>query len=266
MKLDHILKKRFSGKKVAIIGAGKEGTAVAEFLFGLGAIIQIRDYNKELKVKSEKLKVREVSIIVGDKYLDGIGGVDIIVRSPGVPYLTPEIQIAKKNGVIITSQTELFLQYCAHHTIAVTGTKGKSTTSSLLYQLLQDGGKKVRYGGNIGEPFINWLGNIDRKETAVLELSSFQLEGDLASPHIAVVLDITEEHLDHHQSLDEYVEAKSNIVSHQRKSDLAILNADSLTSVKFAMLTRACKFWFSTKKYIDPGVFVKKLSKLAISS
>jgi UDP-N-acetylmuramoylalanine--D-glutamate ligase len=265
MNINNELKKRFSGKTVAILGCGKEGVAVAGFLVKYGALIDLRDKKSASEIKSaisndEFLisKLEETSIIGGVDYLSGLGEVDVIVRSPGIPYLTAEIQEAKKNGVEVTSQTEIFLQYYAHHTVAVTGTKGKSTTTALIYKLLLDGGKKVRYGGNIGESFIDWLVDIDKNELAVLELSSFQLQGLSISPHVAVVQDITVEHLNHHKTLDEYVEAKSNIVQHQYKKDLAILNADSLTSVNFAMLTQACTTWFSTRKYVDPGVFVKK--------
>jgi UDP-N-acetylmuramoylalanine--D-glutamate ligase len=265
MNINDELKKRFSGKKVAILGCGKEGMAVAEFLVKYGALIELRDMRRadEIKAAISNFQfpisnLKEISMVGGEDYLKGLDEVDVIVRSPGIPYLTAEIQEAKKNGVEVTSQTEIFLQYYAHQTIAVTGTKGKSTTSSLIYQLLLDGGKTVRYGGNIGTAFIEWLGNISHKEIIVLELSSFQLQGLAISPHVAVVQDITVEHLNHHKTLDEYVEAKSNIVQHQHKKDLAILNADSLTSVKFTMLTQACTTWFSTRKYVDPGVFVKK--------
>lgn len=267
MNLNIELTNRFSGKSVAVLGCGKEGVAVGEFLIKFGATIQFRDTKSIDQIKSEISKskvliskIKELSIIGGDDYLNDLNAVDIIVRSPGVPYLTPKIQEAKKNGVEVTSQTEIFLNYHSDKTIAVTGTKGKSTTSSLVYQLLLDGGKKVRYGGNIGEPFINWLTDMEKGEMAILELSSFQLQGISCSPHVAVVQDITIEHLDYHQTLEEYVASKANIVSHQNNKDLTILNGDSLTSVKFAMLTRACIAWFSAKKLVDPGVYVKKYS------
>ncbi len=241
---------QFRGKKVAILGAGKEGLAMAEFLSRYGASVELRDQNPDLQATSYKLQA-------GESYLEGLDQFDLIVRSPGIPWLTPQIQGAHRKGIEVTSQTEIFLRHCPAKVIGVTGTKGKSTTAALITHLLEQAGKTVRYGGNNGESIIPWLIDLKQDDFVVLELSSFQLQGLSISPHVAVVLDITAEHLDHHQTVAEYVEAKKTIVAHQNTHDYAILNADSLASVEFAMATKAEVQWFSSRKYIDQGVHIK---------
>lgn len=266
MKLD-----QFKHKKVAIIGAGVEGRAMAKYLTNIGAIITLCDRKSAVEISSEdgrrktedgkrKTEDGKYQIRSGTGYLDNLDQFDIIVRSPGVPWLTPELEVAREIGILVTSQTEIFIQNCPVKVIGVTGTKGKSTTASLIAHILKTSGKKVRLGGNIGEPIIDWLNDLTSDETVVLELSSFQLQGLGVSPHIAVVLDIGLEHLDHHLNRDEYVAAKRTIVEHQKPSDIAVIDADSLTAVEYAASTLAKVWWFSRKNFVDPGVYVKDIA------
>ncbi len=291
MKLD-----QFKHKKVAVIGTGVEGLAMAGFLHKLGAFVTICDKKSADEISSEdggqrtedrsqkienslppeamseveRAKGGKYQIKSGEGYLDNLDQFDIIVRSPGVPWLTPELISARDRGTPVTSQTEVFLANCPAKIIGVTGTKGKSTTASLIAHILSTSGqptslklrgsRKVRLGGNIGEPIIDWLDDLNNDEIVILELSSFQLQGLSVSPQVAVVLDIGTEHLNHHLSRDEYVMAKRTIVEHQKSHDIAVIDADSLTAVEYAASTLAKVWWFSRKMFVDPGVYIKDIA------
>lgn len=250
-----LISKRFRDKKVAILGAGKEGLAMAKFLSGFGAKIEIRDQdgNKKFFIKNQAPK--EALIVVGMSYLENLNEFDFIIRSPGIPWLNSELENARQSGVEVISQIELFLQYCPCKVVGVTGTKGKSTTSTLIAEILRSGGENVRLGGNIGEVIIDWLNEIENNDVVVLELSSFQLQGLTVSPNISVVLDITTEHLDHHKSVVEYSDAKSHIVKNQKHGDFAILDYDSITSSSYVPLTKATVSWFSGKHEVINGAY-----------
>lgn len=241
---------QFKNKKIAILGAGKEGMAMVRFLSDVGAIIEIRDRNYDLRTMNYELRT-------GSDYLQDLDQFDFIVRSPGIPWLTPEIQAARQKGVTVTSQTQIFFDLCPAHIIGVTGTKGKSTTASLIAHILKTAGRNVWLGGNIGESPIEWLDQLTVDDVVVLELSSFQLQGLTASPEVALVLDITTEHLDYHRDTAEYVEAKRQLVAHQKSANFAVFDADSLSIVHFAASTKAGTWWFSDHKYVNRGVRVK---------
>ena len=212
-------------KKIAIIGFGKEGKDAHKYLIALGCKnITICDQNKSLKgVKGAKLQL-------GKDYLDEIGSFDIIFRSPGVPFLHVQKlvhnYVQKSGGKIplITSVTKYFFQHCKAKIIGVTGTKGKGTTSALVHNMLKTCGKLSYLAGNIGTPPLSLLNKLKKTDYVVLELSSFQLQDLTQSPNIAVVLMITKDHLDVHKSVNEYHDAKKNIVKHQKSDDLAVIN------------------------------------------
>ena len=179
-----------------------------------GAEIWVLDNNKSIEVP-EGVHAR-----LGADYLSNLNEFDIVFRTPGVRYYSPEIQHAIKQGVNISSATKLFFDRCPGKIIGVTGTKGKGTTSTLIYDILKAGGKDVFLAGNIGKPALEILPHITKKSWVVLEMSSFQLIDLQKSPHIAVALMVTEEHLDWHADVKEYVSAKSNIVRFQSPSGL----------------------------------------------
>ncbi|MGB9911168.1 MAG: UDP-N-acetylmuramoyl-L-alanine--D-glutamate ligase [Microgenomates group bacterium] len=248
----------FQGKKIAILGLGIEGEDVCQFLLNQG-IKEITVFDQkndqEIKEKIKKLKIK--NYFLGENYLKkGLMDFDIIFRSPGFRPSLPEIEEAKKAGKIITSATKLFFDLCPGKIIGVTGTKGKGTTSTLIYEILKKDGKKVYLGGNIGEPVLKILPYLDKKSWVVLELSSFQLIDLEKSPHIAVVLFIAPEHLDYHSSFEEYLLAKSNIVRHQTKQDFAVINADNQNSCSLAKLTSGQVFYFSRQKKVK-GAYIK---------
>lgn len=199
--------------KVGILGFGREGKSVFKFLKKKATILdQKKDKN----------------------YLKNLNSFDLVFRSPGVPYNLPEIQKAIKAGVKFSSATKLFFELCPAPIIGITGTKGKGTTSTLIYQILKKCGFKVLLAGNIGKSPLEILPKVNKKTWVVLELSSFQLQDLEKSPRVAVVTDVFPDHMDAHKDMKEYVDAKSNIALHQKKSDVIFYFQDNLLSKKIA--------------------------------
>ena len=217
-------------KKVAILGYGLEGRDAEKYVRSQGANITILDQ------KFDK------------NYLKNLDRFDIIVRSPGVYRYLPEIINAEKKGVEITSSLKIFFDNCPAKIIGVTGTKGKGTTSTLIYEILKNAGKDVYLAGNIGKPYLELLPKLTKDSFVVMELSSFQLIDLTKSPHIAVVLNITLDHLDWHKSKEEYINAKKNIVKYQTKNDFAVINSEYDVSKSFLELTKAKIILFSKGK------------------
>jgi len=260
----------FNDQKVGVLGLGDENVALVKFLVARGAKVVICDQKEkgELGEYYQKIENLPVQFRLGPHYLDHLGDFQMVFRTPGIPYLHPKIQQARSAGVEISSQTKLFFQNCPSPITGITGTKGKGTTASLIDEILTRkseirGSKsenkygKVYLGGNIGNPPIEFLNKLSKDDIVVLELSSFQLQDLEKSPHLAVVLDIKVDHLDYHQDEKEYIEAKRNILKHQKKDDFAIINADYLTSIEFASSTMGKVWWFSRRKSVDLGTFVQ---------
>src|SRR3989338_3562856 len=174
----------------------------------------------------------------GDKYLEGLEEYDVIVKSPGIPFL-PEIKKAKRMGKIITSATEIFFDECMGNIIGITGTKGKSTTTALIYEVLKAAHLDVYLVGNIGIAPLELLEKGNENSVFIYELSSFQLEDLNKSPHIAVITNIYPEHLDHHGNFDAYTDAKMNIVKFQKEDDFVIFKKDNKEALNFAQASKA---------------------------
>lgn len=265
-----------ASKKVAILGVGIEGIALADFLADKCRKIDILDKatRDELSSRSEGERInrflsdKRFGSKLGRDYLSDLAEYDMIFRSPGIKLLTPELQDAQKQGVEISSQIKLFFDLCPARIIGVTGTKGKGTTSSLISEILMknakyqmtnaDGEYHVYLAGNIGEPAISLIPRLKDYDWVVLELSSFQLQDLHKSPHIAVVLNISSDHLDYHKDNVEYVEAKLPIVKYQNTNDLAVINMDHLTSFEFSAATPAKTYFFSGNKVVDDGAYIHK--------
>ena len=251
------MESKFTGKNVAVLGLGMEGKDVVNYLAKLGAKVTILDRKEKKDLNLTGIDTSELKFVCGSDYLvKGLSMFDIIVRSPGVYRYIPEIVEAERQGSKITSDIKLFFENCPAKIIGVTGTKGKGTTSTLVYEILKDSGYNVYLAGNIGKPCLELLPKLSEKSWVVMELSSFQLIDLTISPHIAVVLNITADHLDWHKSVEEYVEAKTNIVRHQKKSDFAVVNSDYKTPKNFANLTKANVFFFSRSRKLK-GCYVK---------
>lgn len=216
-----------SQKKIAILGCGLEGKDAEEYFKKQGGEITLLDR------KFDK------------NYLKDLNHFNIVVRSPGVYRYLPELIEAKKSGVEISSAIKLFFEKCPAKIIGVTGTKGKGTTATLIYEILKKAGKDVYLAGNIGKPYLELLLKLNKESWVVMELSSFQLIDLNKSPQIAVVLNITSDHLDWHKNREEYIEAKKNIVSHQTASDWAVINEEYETSKNFSKETKGQVIFFS---------------------
>lgn len=222
-------------KKVTVIGMGVSNTPLVEYLLANGAHVTARDRKspQELSEKARELLERGVSLIHGENYLDNIDA-DIIFRTPGLRYDTPQISEAVSRGALLTSEMELFFELCPAHLIAVTGSDGKTTTTTLIYKILEAAGKRVFVGGNIGAPLLPRVGEMTGDDYAVLELSSFQLHTMKQSPQTAVITNLSPNHLDYHRGMEEYVEAKTNIFTHQKPGDRLILNASNRITAALA--------------------------------
>ncbi len=230
------------GKKVAILGLGMEGVALFDFLREKVDSIAICDRNTSEKIlekaepdlvnrTKEILADDSVEKILGEEYLSDLKRFDIVFRSPGIYFLDPDLVKAKACGVVISSQMKLFFELCPCKIIGVTGTKGKGTTASLIFEILkkstEEQAKKVYLAGNIGKPAITLVPELKKDDIVILELSNFQLADLDRSPGIAVVTNLDIDHLDWHKSAEEYQATKENIVKFQGERDLAILNQDS---------------------------------------
>jgi len=245
---------RLKGKKVAVVGVSTEGQDAVKFFLQEGMDIICADRRDEQTLFSEypDLQKLPVKFSLGETYLSVLDGADVIVRTPGMALSTPELIQAKAAGKEITSNTKLFFEFCRASVIGVTGTKGKGTTATLLFEMLKKAGKTVYLGGNVGTPLLSLVQRMKADDWVVLELSSFQLEDLTQSPHIAVVLKITQDHLanydplasNFHDSRESYVEAKKNIISHQTRDDIAVMNADDPTAWSFAKYTPAVQYFF----------------------
>jgi UDP-N-acetylmuramoylalanine--D-glutamate ligase len=241
----------FTDKKVGLLGYGTENRGVVAYLQKRGAAITICDKNEHLVTE-----LPDVAYRLGPEYLDNLADFDVVVRTPGIPFTHRSIQEAKAAGVIITSQTQLFLEACPAKVIGVTGTKGKGTTSSLIASVFDVADISYLLGGNIGEPLLSRVDEITPEQWVILELSSFQLHDLTISPHIAVVLGVTIDHMDHHRDEAEYISVKKNIVRYQRPEDFAVINSDSVTSMHFADEARSAIYYFSRLNAVEQGAFV----------
>jgi len=248
----------FKNKKIAIIGFGIEGKDTTRYLIDSGAKITIFDEKTKEDLDFSGFKEAQLDLKLGSNYMSlGFTDFDFIFRSPGIYRYKNEIVDAEKKGTIVYSALKLFLDKCPAKIIGVTGTKGKGTTSTIIYQILTKSGKDVYLAGNIGKPFLELLPRLTKDSWVVMELSSFQLIDVDISPHISVVLNITKDHLDWHKNIDEYVDAKKNIVKYQKKDDSAVINADYKKSLEFGKLTKSSVYNFSRKKKVK-GAYVYK--------
>lgn len=221
-------KNNIKGKKIAVLGLGVSNIPAIIYLNKLGAIIYAHDKIENLESKHEEIKkLDNIRFYLGNENLKDLNKVDYILRSPGVKPFLPEIEKAIKDGVKLTSEIELLVEYAPCKIIGITGSAGKTTTTTLITKILEDAGYNVWTGGNIGIPLFTKLDEIKNDDIIVLELSSFQLMTMKKSPNISVITNIYEDHLDYHRDFEEYVLAKTNIFATQKENDICILNYDS---------------------------------------
>ncbi len=208
----------FKNKKVLILGFGREGMSTYRFLRNM-----YPDMHLTIADKNEiKLDDKNVTLICGDSYMDSLNDFNIVMKSPGIAFLDVDI----KDGTLVTCQTDLFLKFAPCRKVGITGSKGKTTTSTLIYDMLKEGGFDARLIGNIGVPVLEDINTVTPETIAVIEMSSHQLEFTTSSPEVAVLTNIYEEHLDHYRDgFRGYVNAKLNIVRRQKEGDTFIYNA-----------------------------------------
>lgn len=223
----------YKNKNVAVIGYGIEGQDAEKFLIDKGANVKVLDQKFD------------------ENYLKDLDKYDLIVRSPGVYPYKKELLEASKKGVRITSPTHIFFDEFGGTIIGITGTKGKGTTSTLIYEILKSSGLDVYLGGNIGKPLLELTSKLTDKSVVVMEMSSFQLIDLPVSPDISVVLNITSDHMDWHKNQKEYVDAKKNIVKFQKETDWAVLNKDYKVSRDFSKVTKSNILYFSKSSLSD---------------
>lgn len=239
------------GKTVGILGLGVSNLPLAKLLINEDCKLVIRD-KKELSGDAlEFTKKNNVKTVIGEEYLDNIDE-DVVFRSPGIMYTSDAIQKAIKSGVLVTSEMEVFFELCPSAIIGITGSDGKTTTTTLISEMLKAEGKKVFIGGNIGEPLLPRLNQMTKDDYAVVELSSFQLMSMTKSPDIAVITNIALNHLDKHKDMAEYVEAKKNIFTHGCKK--VILNAENDITKSFITESSVT---FSLKNPQKNGAYLK---------
>ncbi len=251
---------KYTGKKIGILGIGLEGLATAEFLSLVNPAITFFDQKERSLFDADVLQKAESmgKVSLGRESYKDLSGFDVVVRSPGFRLGQEFLLKAREKGVTITSQTNLFFDLSPCSIVGVTGTKGKGTTSTLIYEMLKKSGRDAYLGGNIGVSPLTFLGNLTESSVVVLELSSFQLQDLTRSPHIAVILMIVPEHLDYHKDVSEYIEAKRNIVRFQTAEDFAVINRDYIASNESDIYTEGQVFWVSRERSsTEQGSFVK---------
>jgi UDP-N-acetylmuramoylalanine--D-glutamate ligase len=243
----------FAGKRATIIGLAREGTALARFLAEQGAKVTVSDLKKEEELQENiaKLKSFPIRFVFGGHPGEVLERTDVLFLSPGVPLEVPIVVEAKRQGIPISSETNLFTTLCRAPIIGITGSSGKTTTVSLVGQMLKASGFRTWVGGNIGQPLIGHLEEIEPTDKVVMELSSFQLEIMEWSPPIAAILNITPNHLDRHSSMKAYTEAKFNILRFQQPGDVAILGYDLITNHESQILS------FSLNEEVEQGAFLR---------
>ncbi len=241
-------KEYIKGKNVSVIGIGISNRPLIKYLVELGAVVSAYDKKSEIALGqiADELKSLGVKLVLGDNYLDNLSG-DIIFKTPGMRYDNPKLLEAQKNGSVITSEMEVFFKICPAKIIAVTGSDGKTTTTTLIHTMLKEAGYKTHLGGNIGTPLMTRAEEMSETDYAVLELSSFQLHTMKKSPHIAVITNITPNHLDWHTDYSEYINAKKNITEYQSKNDILVINSGNEETVKIGNSTNAQVRTFSAK-------------------
>ncbi len=249
-----------NGKHVLVVGLGKSGVASALFLKKRGARVTVSDTKSgdELRNEIPVLLDHGITVETGGHGDRTFRGQDLIVVSPGVPVDAPPLVQARALGESVIGEIELAAQFLPGPIVAITGSNGKTTTTTLAGEIMTAGGFPALVGGNIGTPAISLAERANPETVIVLEISSFQLETiQTFRPKIAVVLNVTPDHLDRHRTFEVYADAKARVFENQQGSDFAVLNADDPTCVTMGTRTRAQVFWFSRQKEVQQGAWVR---------
>ena len=248
------------GKKVAFIGAGVSHKTLIEEFVGLGAHVTLCDKKNSVDdfgSYAETIRRLGIDLSLGEHYMDGFQGQDIILRTPGFEYYQKPLQDAIAAGTLVTSEVELFFDYCPCEIVGVTGSDGKTTTTTLISKFYEAAGRKVHLGGNIGAALLPMLPDVAPEDVAVVELSSFQLISMRKSPKIAVVTNVTPNHLDHHKDMQEYIDAKRNILLHQVPPCREVLGYENDITRSMVPDCKGKQVWFTRLHDTDNGAFLR---------
>ena len=250
-KLDEF-KYNVAGKNITVIGIGISNLPLIKYLVSLGANVTACDRRsaEDLGENYTELEKLGVKFNLGDGYLNNLSG-DMIFKTPGMRYDVPELLKAKENGSIVTSEMEVFFEVCPSHIIAVTGSDGKTTTTTLIHKMMTDAGYKTWLGGNIGNPLLTDTEKMKENDWVILELSSFQLHTMRKSPEIAVITNISPNHLDMHKDYKEYIDAKKHIMLYQNEGDTLIVNADNQVTADIGKSANGAVKYFSRNGMAD---------------
>ena len=257
MKMETYLRS-LQGKRVAVMGIGVSNQPLIRLLRSHGIAVTARDRKdrETLGATAAELEALGVSLRLGEGYLEELTE-DVIFRTPGMRPDLPQLSAAVTRGAVLTSEMEAFFEVCPCSMLAVTGSDGKTTTTTIIASLLREAGRTVHLGGNIGHPLLAESGAMRPEDLAVLELSSFQLMTMTRSPHIAVITNLAPNHLDVHKDYAEYIAAKENIFTHQSESDIAVFNADNSDTFRLAVRARGRVRLFSRLREVEDGAFLR---------
>ncbi len=241
-------------KRVAVIGLGVSNTPLIELLLRGGCHVTACDRRtaEQMEGEAERLAALGAELKLGEDYLEGLDH-DVIFRTPGLMPFDPHLQRAAERGSVVTSEMEVFFRLCPCKIIAVTGSDGKTTTTTIISELLKAAGYRVHLGGNIGHPLLCEVPEIRPGDFAVLELSSFQLHSMVCRPDVAVITNLSPNHLDKHKDFQDYIDAKRAILERQTTDDLLILNADDAHTPYYALFARAETRYFSDRQAVKDG-------------
>lgn len=245
-------KEKMRGSNITVLGIGISNLPLIKYLTELGAKVNARDKRTrdDMGEVCNELEEIGVTLTLGDDYLKDLTG-DIIFKTPGMRYDIPELCAARDKGSKVTSEMEVFFEICPSHIIGITGSDGKTTTTTIIYKLLTEAGYKTWLGGNIGRPLLSDVEKMESDDWVVVELSSFQLHTMKKSPEIAVITNISPNHLDVHKSYEEYIEAKTNIIQYQNSDNIAVINADNEAAVNAASAAKGKVMYFSRNSLAD---------------
>jgi UDP-N-acetylmuramoylalanine--D-glutamate ligase len=250
----------YQGKRVVVLGLAKSGLAVAHILKQCGADVTVNDKKSESECQGvEELRAAGITVICGEHPEDIVNpSVDFVVKNPGIPYSVPPIQAAESLGIPVVTEVEIAYELSDVPIIGITGSNGKTTTTTLVGRILEEGDLSPVVAGNIGTPLSQQAARAQVGQTLVAELSSFQLKGTQRfRPSIACLLNVYDAHLDYHKTKEDYVNSKSKLFANQDENDIAVLNYDNEICRSLAPQIRASILWFSTKEEVEQGSFVR---------
>ncbi len=255
-------------KKVAFIGTGVSHMQTIELFChkGLNVTVCDKKTKEELGKKYAELKNAGAEFSLGEKYLDNVCGYDVIFRTPGMNWHNEYLVKARNAGRVVTSEMEVFFDLCPCKIYAVTGSDGKTTTTTLISEILAKSGKTVHKGGNIGRALLPIIEQIKPDDAAVVELSSFQLISMRRSPDVAVITNVAPNHLDVHKTMEEYIDCKKNLISHQNAFTKAVLNKDNEITDGFKPLVRGRLLQFSRKQELSDGAYLDASGKIIMAN